>query len=178
MLTWHCEATIADEPSDWPTLVIHELVDSPEPGTKANPIAIGDELAPLGSDSNAIVIHVDEDCGRDKAEQLDSDADTEIMATSEFWENLMDECFPVPTDEGAAVGSTSVLTPTSLLGCEDLEEPQILGQSSANHLHLDEKALTMAGGTFHVGDCHSFENTPCENGAKSERGEVIEDEGL
>jgi hypothetical protein len=165
-LTCYCEASIPKERLDLPT-----PVDSPKPGTKANPIVIEDDLAPLGSASNPIVIYVDEEhCGHDKAEELDSDVDTEIMATPEFWENLTDECFPVPKDEGVVVGSTSVLTPTRLLGCEN-PEPRFFGQSSENHLHLDEKALKMAEGKFHVRDCHSSKNAPCENGAKGERGE-------
>ena len=134
---------------------------------------IGDDPAPLGSASNPIVIHVDEDCGYNEAEQLGSDADTEIMATPEFWEKLIDESFPVPADEGSAVSLTSVLTPTKLLGCEDPEEPQMLRQSSANHLHLDDKGPKMAGDTFHVGDCPSHENTPSQNGAKGESGEFL-----
>ncbi|QQK42079.1 hypothetical protein Pdw03_4933 [Penicillium digitatum] len=68
--------SIPDERSDWPTLVIHELTDSSELGTEANPIVIGDDPAPLGSASNPIVIHVDEDCGHDEAEHLGSDADS------------------------------------------------------------------------------------------------------
>jgi hypothetical protein len=171
-LTCYCEASIPKERSDLPTLVIHTPVDSLKLGTKANPIVIKDDLAPLGSASNPIVIYVDEEhCGHDKAEELDSDVDTEIMATPEFWENLTDECFPVPKDEGIVVGSTSVLTPTRLLGCED-PEPRFFGQSSENHLHLDEKALKMAGGTFRIGDRYSLESVPCEDGTKDE-GKVI-----
>ncbi|OQD78027.1 hypothetical protein PENANT_c097G09795 [Penicillium antarcticum] len=113
--------SIPDERSDWPTLVIHELIDAPESGTEANPIVIGDDPAPLGSASNPIVIYVDEDCGYDEAEQLGSDADTEVMATPEFWEKLIDENFPAPADERA--------------DCP--EEPRILEQ---NCPRLDDKA--------------------------------------
>jgi hypothetical protein len=52
---------------------------------------IGDGLAPLGSASNPIVIHVDEDWCYDKIDRGGSDADTEVMATPEFWEALIDE---------------------------------------------------------------------------------------
>ncbi|KAJ5277590.1 hypothetical protein N7534_003659 [Penicillium rubens] len=129
--------SIPDERSDWPTLVIHELTDSSELGTEANPIVIGDDPAPLGSASNPIVIHVDEDCGYDEAEQLGSDADTEIMATPEFWEILIDESFPAPAEERADVNSVSALSPTTQLACEDPEEPRILEQNCPG---LDDKA--------------------------------------
>lgn len=62
---------------------------------------IGDDLAPLGSPSNLIVIHVDEDWRHDGIDQLDSDADIEIMATPEFWETWVDESLTVPADEGS-----------------------------------------------------------------------------
>ncbi|EKV04138.1 hypothetical protein PDIP_88570 [Penicillium digitatum Pd1] len=136
--TWHCEVSIPDERSDWPILVIYELIDSSELGTEANPIVIGDDPAPFGSASNPIVIHVDEDCGHDEAEQLGSDADTEIMATPEFWEKLIDESLPAPADERADVNSVSVLPPTTQLACEDLEEPRIVEQ---NCPRLDDKAI-------------------------------------
>jgi hypothetical protein len=83
------------------------------------------------------VIHVDEDCGYDEAEQLGSDADTEIMATPEFWEKLIDESFPAPEDERADVNPVSVLSPTTQLACEDPQEPRILKQ---NCPRLDDKA--------------------------------------
>jgi hypothetical protein len=98
---------------------------------------IGDDPAPLGSASNPIVIHVDEDCGYDEAEQLGSDADTEIMATPEFWEILIDESFPAPAEERADVNSVSALSPTTQLACEDPEEPRILEQNCPG---LDDKA--------------------------------------
>lgn len=98
---------------------------------------IGDDPAPLGSASNPIVIHVDEDYGYDEAEQLGSDADTKIMATPEFWEKLIDESFPAPADERADVNSVSVISPTTQLACKDPEEPRILEESCPP---LDDKA--------------------------------------
>ena len=112
LLTLYCEVLIPDERSDWPTLAIYEFIDSPDLGTEANPIVIGDNPVPLGSASNPIMIYVDKDCGYDEAEQLGSDADTEIMAIPEFWENLIDESFPVPVNERVDVNSVSVLSPT------------------------------------------------------------------
>ena len=109
--------------------MIHELIDSSELGNEANPIVIGDDLGPLGSASNPIVIHVDEDCGYDEAEHLGSDADTEIMATPEFWEILIDESLPAPADERADVNSVSALSLTTRLASEDPEEPRILEQN-------------------------------------------------
>jgi hypothetical protein len=84
-LTYYYEVSIPKERSDLP---IYISVDSPKLGTKANPIVIEDNLTPLGSASNPIVIYIDkEHCGYNKAEELDSDIDTEIIATLEFWEN-------------------------------------------------------------------------------------------
>ncbi|KAJ5202315.1 hypothetical protein N7449_004394, partial [Penicillium cf. viridicatum] len=117
--------SIPDERSDWPTLAIHELIDSPKLGTEANPIVIGDDPAPLGSASNPIVIHIDKDCGYNKAEQLSSD------------EKLIDKSFPAPADERTDVNSVSILSPTTQLACEDPEEPRILKQ---NCPRLDDKA--------------------------------------
>ncbi|KAJ5409952.1 uncharacterized protein N7487_004311 [Penicillium crustosum] len=104
----------ASKPSEWPAVVIREFIDSLESGTEANLIIIRDDLAPLDSASNHIVIHVDEDCGYDETEQPGSVADTEIMPTLEFWENLIDGSFLVPADEGATVDLTSILTLTRL----------------------------------------------------------------
>ncbi|KAL2695809.1 hypothetical protein AAEP93_003109 [Penicillium crustosum] len=101
-----------------------------------------DDLAPLDSASNHIVIHVDEDCGYDETEQPGSVADTEIMPTLEFWENLIDGSFLVPADEAR----------------EDPEESQILRQSSTNCLHLDDNALKVTKSTFHVEDCPVYED--------------------
>jgi hypothetical protein len=98
---------------------------------------IGDDPAPLGSASNPIVIYVEEDCGYDEAEQLGSDADTEIMATLEFWEKLIDESFPVSADERTEVNAVSVLSSTARLACEDPGQPRILEQ---NCPRLDDKA--------------------------------------
>lgn len=114
---------------------------------------IRDDPAPLDSASNPIVIRVDEDCGYDEMEQPGSVADSEIMATPEFWENLIDGSFLVPADEGATVDLTSILALTRLPAREDPEESQILGQSSANRLHLDDNALKVTKSTFHVEDC-------------------------
>ncbi|KAJ5608570.1 hypothetical protein N7537_005189 [Penicillium hordei] len=99
---------------EWPAVVIHEFIDSPESGIEANPIVIRDDPTPLDSASNHIVIHVDEDCGYDETEQPGSIADTKIMATPEFWENLIYRSFLVPEDEGATVDLTSILTLTRL----------------------------------------------------------------
>jgi hypothetical protein len=65
-------------------VVVCDSIVAPELGTYANPIVIVDDLAPLGSASNPIVIYVDEGWCRDELDQLDSDADTVIMATPEF----------------------------------------------------------------------------------------------
>lgn len=95
-------------------MVIREFIDSLELGTEANLIIIRDDLAPLDSVSNHIVIYVDEDCGYDETEQPGSVADTEIMPILEFWENLIDRSFLVPADEGVTVDLMSILTLTRL----------------------------------------------------------------
>ncbi|KAJ5159854.1 uncharacterized protein N7482_006858 [Penicillium canariense] len=77
-----------------------------ELGTYANPIVIEDHLAPLGSASNPIVIQVDEGWCRDEPDQLVSDADTEIMATPEFWGTLTGANFAVPVKVDAAIDSS------------------------------------------------------------------------
>ncbi|EKV19134.1 hypothetical protein PDIG_06310 [Penicillium digitatum PHI26] len=130
--------SIPNERSDWPILAIYELIDSSELGTEANPIVIGDDPTPFGSASNPIVIHIDEDCGHKEAEQLGSDADTEIMATPEFWEILIDESLPASAHECADVNFVSVLPPTTQLVCEAPEEPRIVEQ---NCPRLDNKAI-------------------------------------
>ncbi|KAJ5588485.1 hypothetical protein N7537_011163 [Penicillium hordei] len=82
------EAFVSIPAEPWPKLVIHEFIDSPELGTEANSIVIRDVSATLGSASIPIVGYIDEDCGYGEMEPLVSDADTDIMATPEFLENL------------------------------------------------------------------------------------------
>jgi hypothetical protein len=102
---------------------------------------IGDDLAPLGSASNPIVIHVDEDWCYDKTDQRSSDTDTEVMATPEFWEALIDESFSVQADERGVAGSSPVYAPTGSLAHKE-EGLQSFEQSSQNYLHLDDKSLS------------------------------------
>lgn len=101
-------------------MVVRDSIVAPKLGTQANPIVI-DDPAPLGSPSNPIVIHVDESLCRNERDQLGSDAETEIMATPEFWGTLTGGDFAIPADEGAAVGSSSGSAPTRSLVCEDPE---------------------------------------------------------
>ncbi|KAJ5464327.1 uncharacterized protein N7458_000013 [Penicillium daleae] len=105
---------------------------SPEFGTQANPIVIGDDLAPLDSASNPIVIYVDED-------HFGSDVDTEIITTPEFWETLISGDFAIPADEGEAI----VLY-------ENPEDLQSSKQSSLDCFHLDNKALKVAESSFYT----------------------------
>ena len=46
--------------------VVRDSIVTPELGIYANPIVIGDDLAPLSSASNPIVIHINEHSYRDK----------------------------------------------------------------------------------------------------------------
>lgn len=52
-----------------------------ELGRQSNPIHVDDDLAPLGSAANLIVIHED---WYHETDLLDSDANTEIMTTPEL----------------------------------------------------------------------------------------------
>ncbi|KAJ5489166.1 hypothetical protein N7539_004056 [Penicillium diatomitis] len=117
-------------------------------GTQANPILIGDDLAPLGSASNPIVIHVNEGWYGDEPDRLGSDADTEIIATPEFWETLIGRNLAAPVDEGEAVDSSSVRAPTRSLVCEDPEDLRSFEQSTPNCFHFDDKALKVAEISF------------------------------
>lgn len=101
---------------------------------------IGDDLAPLGSTSNPIVIHADEGWWRDETYQLGSDTDTEVMATPEFWEALIDESFSVQADERGVANSSPVHAPTRSPAHKDPEDLRSLEQSSANSFRLDDKA--------------------------------------
>jgi hypothetical protein len=64
-------------------LLVREILDLPEPGTESNPIVVRDDPTPLGSASNPIVIHVDEEWCHDDVDQLGSGDDTDIMSTPE-----------------------------------------------------------------------------------------------
>jgi hypothetical protein len=119
---------------------------SPESGTQANPIVISDDLAPLGSASNPIVIYVDEGWCRNGTDHFGSDVDTEIITTPEFWETLISGDFAIPADEGEAV----VRTPIRSLVCENPEDLQSSKQSSLDCFHLDKKALKVAESSFHT----------------------------
>lgn len=60
---------------------------------------IGDDPAPLGSASNPIMTHVDEEwCHDDKSS---SGEDTDIMSTPKFWESLTHDYLAIPADECA-----------------------------------------------------------------------------
>ena len=104
----YCEASIPTEPCEWPEVVVRDSKSHPGLGTEANSIVIGDGSAPLGSAFNPIVIDVDEGWCRGEAGEPDSDADTEIMTTPEFWDNLIEESYPDPASGGADVEPTSV----------------------------------------------------------------------
>jgi hypothetical protein len=132
-------------------VIVRNPIVSPELGTQAYPIVIGDDLAPLGSASNPIVIHVDENWYSDEPDQLGSDADTEIMATPDFWETLVGRnlaAAPEGEGEGEAVNTSSVHVPTRSLVCEDPEDLRSFEQSTPNCFHLDDRALKMTEISF------------------------------
>lgn len=104
---------------------------------------ISDDPAPLGSASNPIVIHIDEHWCRGETDQLSSDAETEIMATPEFWEAWTHESPTVPAVEGEAVAPSPVHVPSSSSVCQDPEDLQPFRQS--NRSHLDDEVLKVIG---------------------------------
>jgi hypothetical protein len=91
-------------------VVVCDSIVTPELGTYPNPIVNADDLAPLGSASNPIVIHVNEGWCRDKPDQLDSDANTKVIATPEFWGTLTGGNIAIPISEEGARGFSSVST--------------------------------------------------------------------
>ncbi|KAF3394472.1 hypothetical protein F1880_005502 [Penicillium rolfsii] len=111
---------------------------SPELGTSANPIVIEDGLAPLGSAFNPIVI--DEDWRRNEPEQFGSDANTETMATPEFWESLTAGEFAVPVKDDTAIDSLPVCVPNRSLVCEDREGSRVFERSTTDHFQLEKES--------------------------------------
>jgi hypothetical protein len=119
-------------------VVVRESIVAPKLGTQAYPIVIGDDPAPSGSASNPIVIHVDEGWCRDETDQLGSDANTEIMATPEFWGTLTGENLTVPVNEEADFSFVSTRLPV----WEDPEGLQPFEQSTPNCCQSDHKAYS------------------------------------
>ncbi|KAJ5364558.1 uncharacterized protein N7496_010271 [Penicillium cataractarum] len=159
----------AHKACEWPEVVVRDSIVSPELGIQADPIVIRVDLAPLGSASNPIVIHVDE----------------EIMATPEFWETLIDDNFTVPAGEDEVISSSSARAPSRSPVFEDLEDLHSFGQSSTNRFHLDDKALKMTVSSFDVlQNCtgreaptrESVANGPAESEQSTGRGKVSQAE--
>jgi hypothetical protein len=137
-------------------VVVRDSIVAAELGTQVNPIVIGDDPAPLGSASNPIVIHVDEGWCRDETDQLSSDADTEIMATPEFWGTLTGVDFAVPVKDDVAIDS-SVRVPIRSLVCEDPEGLHPFEQSTPNGFQSDHKALKVTENPFDASrECPRF----------------------
>jgi hypothetical protein len=132
-------------------VVVRDSKSHPELGTRANPIVIGDEPAPLGSASNPIVINVDEGWCPSEAGQPDSDANTDIMTTPEFWENLIEESYPNPANGGADVDLTSVPARTRPPPCDD-PDLQVIDKLVTECAQLDERARILAESVLGVGE--------------------------
>ncbi|KAI3123917.1 hypothetical protein CBS147326_8489 [Penicillium roqueforti] len=145
-------------------------IDSSDLGTKANTIVIEDDPAPLGSQSNPVVIHVEEELSYFKTEQLNSDDDTEIIAES-WWERFLDESCDTSSVGSIAGRSTSISASTHLPACKTLKDPEASRQSFANRLSLDEQALEIAGGCFHFehGPSHEVGKGGNENQRRNEQ---------
>lgn len=67
------------------------------------------------------------------------------MATPDFWEAWTLEGLTVPAVESEAVASSPFHAPSRASVCENPEDSQQSGQSSANRSHLDDKPLEMVG---------------------------------
>lgn len=105
---------------------MYNFSDFSELGTKANPIVIDDETPPPYSIADTTATYADEEYSYEPG-QLDSDADTETMATPEFWENLIDESFSAPGHESARhLVPASVSAQSSPPACNDPEDLQQL----------------------------------------------------
>lgn len=108
----------------------------PELGTFANPILIEDEPALPNSASNSNMIQAEADWLRDEPDNLDSDADTEIMTTPEFYESLTSGNIAYPGKHDAAINSSSIHVSNRLIDSGDLE-----GLQSVEQLQLDRQTL-------------------------------------
>lgn len=151
-------------------MVVRDSKSHPELGTGANPIVIGDESAPLGSAFRPIVIDVDEGWCHGEVGQPDSDADTEIMTTPEFWENLIDESYPDPANGGADVDPPSVPARTRPPTCDD-PELQVLDDLVSECAQLDKSARTLAESILGLGEnCPSREIATYRHSATCKRG--------
>ncbi|KAJ5245862.1 hypothetical protein N7468_000845 [Penicillium chermesinum] len=95
------------------------------------------------STSNPNVIQLEDWCRDEPDQQLGSDADTEGMTTPEFWGSLAGGNFPYPEKDEAAIASSSIHVPASLLDCEYLE-----GFQSLEQLQPDPGALKATEKSF------------------------------
>lgn len=116
----------------------------PELGTFANPILIEDEPALPNSASNSNMIQAEEDWLRDEPDYLDSDADTEIMTTPEFYGFLTGGNIAYPGKYDAAINSSAIYVSNRPIDSGVLE-----GLQSVEHLQLDRQTLEV---TENLGD--------------------------
>lgn len=91
---------------------------------------IGDDPTPLSFAFNPMVIHIDNDWCHDKVDWFISDADTEIEATPESRENLINYTFSATANKNLDVVPPPARSLTRLLVCEGSANPHILVQSS------------------------------------------------
>jgi hypothetical protein len=161
---------IPSEPWEWPEVVVRDTKSHPGLGTEASPIVIGDESVPLGSAFNPIVIDVDEDWCHGEAGQRDSDADTEIMTTPEFWENLIEESYPNPASGGADIEPTSIPARTRPRTCHD-PGLQYFSKLVSDCAQLDERARILAESILGGAEnCSSRGIVTCGHSATGKRG--------
>lgn len=123
-------------------MVLCDSMFVPELGTFANPILIEDEPALPSSASN--LIQVKGDWLRDEPGHFDSDADTEIMTTPEFYGSLTGGNIAYPGKHDAAINSSSIHISNRPIDSKDLE-----GLQSAEQLQLDRQTLKV---TQNLGD--------------------------
>ncbi|KAJ5178956.1 hypothetical protein N7492_002166 [Penicillium capsulatum] len=147
------------EPSYWPQPTVCNVGEFFELGTEANPIVIDDEAHPPHMIPDAPVTYADD--------EFNSVADTEIIATPEFWEKLIDESFTAmstPEHEGAQhVHSTSLSANISPTGCNAFEEREHSRKPSAPPGDMDDEALKGSDGSHASGNSFGPANTNPEN---------------
>lgn len=114
----------------------------PSSGIKASPGMLWNSSTLTGSTSNPIIIDNNQNYGsEDEFRQHDSDADTEILGTPEFWAILDGEGNHVLSNE------TAVTDSSSRLPCKCFNCIQPFELSSTNRLPFEEDEQGAVGTT-------------------------------
>ena len=89
----------------------------------------------MGSASNPIIINFDNDCSHHVPWEYHSDGDKEVLATPDFWENLIDESFPKSPNEEAVIDQISDPTLTISPIFQNSGQPQFFGLPTTDCAH-------------------------------------------